>query len=88
MIRPSVKESAKESLLVFFLVFHMAFLHCIYSLRTTSWENNRSNTEHTVVLVLRPLFFHGFGGTSVFVIRSQSIVIGKCYFANEVLQTS
>lgn len=85
MIRPSVKESAKDSLLVFFLVFRM---HCIYSLRTTSWENNRSNTEHTVVLVLRPLFFHGFGGTSVFVIRSQSIVIGDCYFANEVLQTS
>lgn len=70
VIRPSVKESAKESLLVFSLVSRMAFLHSVYSLRITSWENNRSNTEHTVVLVIRPLFFHGFGGTSVFVTRS------------------
>lgn len=70
---------------MFSLVFRMAFLCCIYSLRVTGWENNRSNTEHTMVLVIRPLFFHGFGGTGVFVIRFQSVVICDCYFASEVL---
>lgn len=80
----SAKESAKESLLVFFIVFRIVFLHCICSLRTTTWEKNRSNTDHTVDLVLGPLFFHRFGGNSVFVIRSQSLVICDCYFASEI----
>lgn len=84
MVRPSVKEKAKESWLVFFFVSRTAFLHGIYSLRTTRWENNRSNAEHTVVLVIRPLFFHGFDGTNVFVIKSQSVVICDWYFANEL----
>lgn len=44
---PSVKQSAKESLVVFFLVFRMTFLCCIYSLRTTSWWNNIAQAQST-----------------------------------------